>query len=67
MPAVVGVQLLGRVSGLPPDALLFSLTHFNARDSDIVAAHRESTCAPVAVGALQMGHACSLWVRTARC
>jgi len=37
MPAVVGVQLLGRVSGLPPDALLFSLTHFNSRDSDIVA------------------------------
>ena len=37
MPAVVGVRLLVRVSGLPPDASLFSLTHFNSRASDIVA------------------------------
>src|SRR5260221_8440986 len=36
MPAVVGVRLLVRVSGLPPDASLFSLTHFNSHDSDIV-------------------------------
>jgi hypothetical protein len=29
-----GVRLLVRVSGLPPDASLVSLTHFNSRDSD---------------------------------
>jgi hypothetical protein len=32
-----GVRLLVRVSGLPPDTSLGWLTHFNSRDSDIVA------------------------------